>query len=171
MKRFIVTSIIIFTAYLAQTTLMADIRIAGVVPNLLLVVVALVGYINGRTQGMITGLILGLIYDCQYAGVIGLYALFYMCLGYVNGICHKIFFRDDYTLPVIMVTASSLALGFMTYVFEFLLRSRLNFNYYLRNIIVPETVYTVFIAVLLLKPMLMIYGWAKRVKEKEVTNA
>ena len=70
-----------------------------------------------------------------------------------------------------MVTASSLALGFMTYVFEFLLRSRLNFNYYLRNIIVPETVYTVFIAVLLLKPMLMIYGWAKRVKEKEVTNA
>ena len=168
MKKLIVSISLIVISYILQTTLMPAISLANVCPNLILIVTAYIGYINGRTYGMFMGLIVGLLYDCQYASIIGLYALLYMCIGYLSGICHKIYFREDYTLPFFLVAINSFLFGCSVYVSEFLLRSRLNFKYYFVNVILPETIYTILLAIIVYKLVVSPLTWAK--KRKEVQN-
>lgn len=168
MKKIIVSFALIIISYILQTTLMPAISLANVCPNLILIVIAYIGYINGRTYGMFMGLIVGLLYDCQYATIIGLYGLLYMSIGYLSGICHKIYFREDYTLPVFLVSINSLLFGCSIYVCEFLLRSRLEFKYYFINVILPEAIYTVLLSIIVYKLIVSPLTWAK--KRKEVQN-
>ena len=165
MKKIIVSISLIIIAYLLQTTLIPSIALANVCPNLLLVVVAYIGYINGRTYGLFMGLIVGLLYDFQFASIIGLYGLLYMLIGYISGICHKIYFREDYTLPIVLVAINSILYGFSIYISEFLLRSRLNFNFYFMNVILPETIYTILMSIIVYKLVVSPLSWAKKVKE------
>ncbi|MCR5610101.1 MAG: rod shape-determining protein MreD, partial [Lachnospiraceae bacterium] len=59
MKKTLATVIIVLIAYLLQTTLIQGIALGGVMPNLILLVTAYVGYINGRVSGTITGMVFG----------------------------------------------------------------------------------------------------------------
>lgn len=151
MKRFGIMLIIIILCFLLQSTFFKALALAEVVPNLLLIITVAVGYMRGRKEGMIIGLICGLLIDFVYGDVIGVCALIYMVIGYLNGIFNMLFFRDVLTIPILLIGISDLIYNFLYYVFEFLLRSRLNLFFYIRRIMIPELVYTVLVSVLLYK--------------------
>lgn len=153
MKRFIITAIIILLCFLLQTTVLQKLALADVVPDLLLIVTVAAGYMRGRKEAIYTGLLCGLLTDLYFGSVIGLYALLYMFIGYLNGYCNKIYYRDDFTIPIILVGISDFIYNFFYYVFEFLLRGRTNFLFYLGRIILPQIVYTVLVSVILYKAL------------------
>jgi len=111
---------------------------------------------RGRTTGMVLGFFCGLLLDIEYGSLIGLYALLMMIIGYVAGFANRIYSRDDYTLPLLFIAAADFAYQFLYYILEFLIRGRLDFPYYLREIILPEVIYTVAAAVILYKLFNMI---------------
>jgi rod shape-determining protein MreD len=125
-------------------------------PNILLILVVSTAFMRGRMTGLMMGFFSGLIVDLTYGNVIGLYALFYLLIGYLTGYMHKYYDREDYTIPLILVGIGDLIYGFLYYVFEFLLRGRLNFLYYLRRFILPEIIYTIAVSVILYKLLHMI---------------
>jgi len=125
--------------------------LANVMPNLLLILVVSTAYMRGRMTGLLIGLFSGLLVDLTFGSIIGLYGFIYMIIGYFMGFANKIYSDDDYTLPILFVAISDLVYGFLYYVFEFLLRGKLNFPYYLVRIILPEIVYTVVASILLYK--------------------
>jgi rod shape-determining protein MreD len=125
-------------------------------PNILLILVVSAAFMRGRMTGLMMGFFSGLIVDLTYGNVIGLYALFYLLIGYLTGYMHKYYDREDYTIPLILVGIGDLIYGFLYYVFEFLLRGRLNFLYYLRRFILPEIIYTIAVSVILYKLLHMI---------------
>lgn len=168
MKQFIMSVIVIIVCFLLQSTVFQALSIAGVVPNLLLIVTVASGYMHGRTNGIYVGLACGLLVDICYGDVIGLFGLMYMCIGYLNGYAHKVYFRDDYTMPIILVSISNLLYGFFYYVFLFLLRNRLNFFFYLRRIILPELIYTVVVSIVLYKILHIMNVKLERSAYKEV---
>lgn len=168
MKKLIVSFLLVILAYLLQTTLMPGISLANVCPNIVLIIVVYIGYINGRTFGLFMGLISGLLYDFQFGTIIGLYGLIYMFIGYLSGICHKIYFREDYTLPVVLVTINSFLFGFSVYITGFLLRGKLNFDFYFSKVILPEVVYTVLLSIIIYKIIIFPLSWAKKKKEVQV---
>lgn len=151
MKRFGIMLVIIILCFLLQSTFFKALALAEVVPNLLLIITVAVGYMRGRKEGMIIGLICGLLIDFVYGDVIGVCALIYMVIGYLNGIFNMLFYRDVLTIPILLIGVSDLIYNFLYYVFEFLLRSRLNLFFYIRRIMIPELVYTVLVSVLLYK--------------------
>lgn len=151
MKRFITTTLVIIVCFLLQSTVFQSLSIAGVVPNLLLIVTVAAGYMHGRKEGIYVGLACGLLVDICYGDLVGLFGLMYMCIGYLNGYAHKVYFRDDYTIPIILVSISDFLYGFFYYIFLFLLRNRLNLFFYLRRIILPELIYTVVVSIVLYK--------------------
>lgn len=55
MKRKIGELIIILLFYLFQVTLGRVISIAGIMPNLLIIIPVIFGYFNGKNEGMFTG--------------------------------------------------------------------------------------------------------------------
>ena len=69
---------------------------------------------------------------------------------------NRMFFPDDVRLPIILITFSDLVYCFVVYVLTFLLRSRFDFGYYVLHIIIPETVYTIFITILFYRLLLKI---------------
>ncbi len=169
MKRFIVYFLEILICFLIQSAMFHYIALANIVPNLIIILVAATAYMRGKTTGMLLGLFSGLLVDLIYGNyIIGLYALIYMLLGYLIGFTNRYYSNDDYTLPIVIIGVSDLIYGFSYYIFEFLLRGRLNLLYYFRRIILPEIIYTVAVSVLLYKLLHMINNRLMRNLEEEV---
>lgn len=151
MKKVIAGILLTFVCFILQTTIFQHIQLANVAPNFLLVITVAIGYMYGRAKGAVTGFFCGLATDMMFGNVIGVKALIFMIIGYFNGYANKIYYGDDFSVPLILIAISDFIYGFLYYVCMFLLRGRLNFLYYLRRIIVPEIVYTVFIGIILYK--------------------
>ncbi|MCD7709316.1 MAG: rod shape-determining protein MreD [Clostridiales bacterium] len=149
MRRVIVLFLIITACFLLQTTVFQSLAIAGISPNLLIVVVSSFGMMRGRKEGLLVGFFCGLLMDIFFGFYLGVYALLYMYVGFVNGFVQKRFYPDDLKLPMVMIGASDIAQNLVVYVVMFLLRGRFDFLYYLRAIIMPEFVYTMVVTIFL----------------------
>lgn len=167
MKRFISTILVIIICFVLQTTLFQTLALANVVPNLLLIVTVAYGYMGGEKEGLWVGFLCGLLTDLFFGSVIGLYALILMGIGYLNGVLNKIYYTDDLTIPLIIISVSDLLYNFLYYIVEFLLRGRLDFFFYLRRIVLPEVVYTVLISVFLYKILHTLHRYTSVTDKRE----
>ena len=168
MKRFFITAIIIVLCFLMQTTVFQSIALAGKVPNLILIVVVAIAYMRGKKEGMYVGFASGLLIDFVYGDVIGMYAVLLVVIGYVVGICNEIYYRDELSVPIILIAISDFMFNFAYYVFNFLLRGRLDVLYYIRRTILPEVVYTVLVAVVLYQLLHTLNYYLELKEDKEV---
>lgn len=156
MKRNIVMVIVILFSFILQTTVFQTLSFGGISPNLLIIVTASYGFMFGKKYGMTVGFICGLLMDIFYGSVLGFYALIYLYIGAGNGIFNSIFYQNDIKLPLVLISASDFIYSFICYVLLFLLRGRLQFLFYLKGIILPEIVYTIFVTVFLYPCILLI---------------
>lgn len=168
MKRKLIVGLMIITCFILQCTLFQSLSIADISPNLLIVVTSSFGFMRGKKEGLFIGFFSGILIDVFFSEVLGFYGLLYMYIGYMNGFFHKIFYDEDVKLPMILITASNVAYGIIIYLFLFLLRNRLDFLYYLRRVIIPETVYTVIVTIVLYRLILLIN---RRLEEEEKRSA
>ncbi len=168
MIRILVIGIEIILSFLLQSTVFDHIRLAGVVPDILMILVVTTAYTRGTYPGLFTGLFAGLLVDFMYGDVIGICALLYMFIGFLNGYSNKIYDRDDYAIPLILIAVSEFVYSFLYYVLEFLLRGRLNIGYYAYRIMLPKVIYTVLMGVIFYKLFHMIHvGISKLLKREE----
>lgn len=167
MKKVITAVILVIVSFMLQCTVFRGLAIHGIVPNILIILTAATGFMQGERFGVFTGFFCGLLLDIFFFEIIGFYALLYMYIGYMNGLFHNIFYPDDVKLPLIMITISDLIYSLVVYVLMFLLRSRFDFGYYLLNIILPELAYTLFFAVLMYPLLLLLTRLFKRFEKKE----
>ncbi|MSS64375.1 rod shape-determining protein MreD [Velocimicrobium porci] len=167
MKRVITILFTVLICFLLQTTIFQALALADVVPNLLLIVTVAFGYMRGEKEGIFVGLFCGLLIDCVFGDIIGICSLIYMVVGYLNGLCNKLYYSEHITVTVTLVALSDLIYNFFYYIIEFLFRNRLNFFFYLRRIIIPELVYTVLISILLYKLLHTINNLLEQSEQKE----
>ena len=147
--RKVVTCIEILLLFFLQTTIFPKLTFLSVVPNLLLILTVVNGFVNGKKSGLFTGFFCGLLIDIFYSNLFGFYALVYMYIGYLNGLLYNIYYDDDVKVPMVLVAVSDLVYGCLIYGTQFLLRGRIHFFYYLQHIIIPEVVLTTLITLLL----------------------
>ena len=156
MKRNITLFLIMLISFVLQTTLFQVLSFGGIAPNLLIIITASYGFMYGKKYGMVVGFICGLLMDIFYGDVIGFYALIYLYVGAANGFFHSVFYQDDVKLPLALITASDLVYCFVCYVLLFMLRGRFDFWFYMKTIIIPEIVYTIFVTIFLYPCVLML---------------
>ncbi len=156
MRRALVNLALILAAFTIQNCVFPLIPVLVSTPNLLLILTFSFGFMDGRRMGMLYGVLAGLMLDLFYSGPFGFYTLFYVYVGYVNGICTKYFYEDYVTVPLILSVANELAYNLYVYVFRFLIRGRLDFLYYFRELMVPETIFTVVTTLFLYRLLLLI---------------
>ena len=149
MRRKIVVMVIVIICFVLQCTLFKALSIASISPHLLIIVTSSFGFMRGKKDGLLIGFFCGLLTDIFYGGTLGFYAMIYMYLGYINCFFRKIFFPEDIKLPMILITASDFVCNLLVYVFQFLLRRKFEFHYYMIHIIIPELVYTIMVTVFL----------------------
>lgn len=149
MLRKIVLFFVISICFVLQTTTFQTISFANISPNLLIIVVSAFGFMRGKREGMYVGFFCGLVIDIFCGHYLGVYALLYMYIGYLNGFFQKRFYPDDIKLPLLLIATSDLFANLFIYFFMFLFRSRFDFNYYFQSIIIPELVYTMVVTIFL----------------------
>ena len=82
--RKVVTCIEILLLFFLQTTIFPKLTFLSVVPNLLLILTVVNGFVNGKKSGLFTGFFCGLLIDIFYSNLFGFYALVYMYIGYLS---------------------------------------------------------------------------------------
>ena len=156
MKRKIVTIAIILVCFLLESTVFQGLSLGTITPNLLIVVTSSFGFMRGKKEGMMVGFISGLLVDIMFNDLIGFYALIYMVIGYANGFFRKIFYDDDIKLPLILIAASDFLYGNIVCIFMFIMRSKFHYLFYLKNVIIPELIYTILVTIVLYQIILFI---------------
>ena len=143
MRRILINVLLLILAFTVQNCVFPLIPFLSATPNLLLILTFSFGFIYGKEQGMYYGLLAGLLMDLFVSGPFGFYTLFYINMGYLNGICTKYYYEDYINLPLVLSLINELVYNLYIYVFRFLIRNRLDILYYIREIVVPEIIFTV----------------------------
>ncbi|MCI9568641.1 MAG: rod shape-determining protein MreD [Lachnospiraceae bacterium] len=169
-KQICINLFLIVLAFTVQTCVFPLIPVLSAGPNLMLILVFSFGFIRGSRSGIGYGLVGGLLTDLSSGGALGFHTLIFMWIGYVNGIATKYYYEDYITLPLVLCVLNELAYNLYLYVFGFLVRGRLNFGYYLVNIILPETIFTVVTTLLLYRLFLFISRKLEEIEKRRDTT-
>lgn len=170
MTRKLTLFVIIALCFVLQTTVFQCLSFANIVPNLMIIIVSSFGFMRGRREGMWIGFFCGLLIDIFCGFYLGVYALLYMYIGFVNGLFQKRFYPDDIKLPMLLIGTSDIVCNIFIYIFMFLLRSRFQFLYYFKTIIIPEFVYTMVVTILFYYVLLKINQGLESVEKRRATK-
>jgi rod shape-determining protein MreD len=109
-------SAVLLVGILVQTTLMADVRVRGVAPDLMLLIAICAGLAGGAELGAVVGFAAGLLTDLFLQTTpLGLAALTYCLIGFTVGAVRRGVLREGRLLPP-LVTAVASAAGVVLFV-------------------------------------------------------
>ena len=163
--RILITALIIFLNFILQTTLFPLLAIRGIFPNTALIIVTSYALLRGSKEGAIIGGCCGLLMDIFFSRMIGFYTLLYLAIGLLFGRSQKTFYRENYILPVIFCTISTVLYQAVLYITGFMFRGECNILYFLFSILVPELVYTAIVTIIVYRILFGINEWLE-LKEK-----
>lgn len=119
MKKIIIyiSLIVAFIAiYLLQATFFTNFTIAGVMPNLFVILILFIGLYMGRSNGIIYGIIFGILIDIWIGKKLGITSICLAIIGFLGGIFDKNFSKDSRITVLLMG-------GIVTIIYEILLYS------------------------------------------------
>lgn len=106
--RVFVFAIMILVAIALQSSLLSQLTVLGVVPQLVFVVIVVLAYLDGESVGVVTGFFGGLLIDLLLPqALVGLTALVYTAMGYAVGRARQLSPGDSVWAPVLAVVAAS----------------------------------------------------------------
>ena len=158
MRRLVFYIAMIFIIYFFQTGVFTHLALGGIVPNLFIICTVTIGMIRGKKEGCLIGFFCGILMDALFGVYFGMYALVLSVIGYLAVYVQLIFFEEDMTLPIVIIGIADLLYGIAIYLLCFLTRGRMDFIFYFGRIILPETIYTLILAVFIYS----IIGWINK---------
>lgn len=153
--KYLILTIILILTICIQSIISNFLQYVSIVPNLLLIIVVVLGFINKNRTALIIGLIAGLLLDISSGSYLGLFTLTYMYIGYISSRFNRIFVKDNLTIMIILVSVSDTFYHMIVYTFSFLVRQRFDIPSYLVFIILPEILITIIFSVILYKPLII----------------
>ncbi len=140
--RIAVVGSLLVIIHILESTLFQYIRIGGIGPNFMIMLIVSFALLRGSKEGMAIGGVAGLLYDISFGLHIGPTLLSYMFIGFVCGKFNKNFYRENFIIPFICTLVSSLFYS-MINILSFVLRGQLHFGYFIKAIVIPELIYTI----------------------------
>ena len=96
-----------------QSTLLRFVEIAGVAPDLVLIVLIFVANRNGSMTGQITGFVAGVVLDLVGLSPLGFHAVIYTLIGALFGVTRGKMFVDPIFTPVILALVAMVMKGLL----------------------------------------------------------
>lgn len=139
---------ILIVGFILQAGVAPYISIMGASPNFFLIIVTIAALTNGSDKGVVVGFVAGLILDLLGTGPIGPWAMVLSVTGYVTGLVDQHLFAEGWLLPVTVLSFASFIGELLYLAVVVLLGSDLPFFSSIFSLVLPTTLYTIFIAVL-----------------------
>lgn len=109
MKRILKIFILVWLAVFLQSALTNMITIWGLVPDFIIIVIALVALKNGASSGIWVGLMAGFLSDCYHPSTMGLFSASGVTVGYLAGQAREKIYREQLPSQIALISVLSLA--------------------------------------------------------------
>lgn len=123
MKKFIsIIGIIItfFIIYFLQVNFFNWFNIAGIKPNLFVMLILFIGLFAGKKYGIVFGFLLGIYLDLLVAKTVGFSGILYAIVGFLAGYFEKTFSKDSKITIILMVIGSTVFYEVLFYLYNIL---------------------------------------------------
>ena len=110
----------IFIIYFLQSNFFTWFNIAGIMPNLFVVIVLFIGLFASKTMGTIYGIVIGLVLDLLFGRSVGIQAVSLGLIGFLAGIFDKNFSKDSRMTIMLMVLSSTVIVEVLNYLFKYM---------------------------------------------------
>lgn len=140
--RSIIFLLIVIVAILLQATVFNFLQVAGVKPDLVLMLVVFNGFLRGSREGAFLGFLAGLILDIFTGGYIGMNALSLMLVGYLVGLAEARFYKESVIIISLVTFMVGMINQLVLYVLLFYLNIGVSPIYALPQVVLPSAIYT-----------------------------
>ena len=126
MKKTIINIVLVLTAfiiYYLQSNFFSWFNIAGVMPNLFVILVLFIGLFSSATMGTIYGISIGIVLDFLLGSKIGIYAVALGLIGFLAGVFDKNFSKDSRMTIMFMVLGSTIIFEVLNYLLNYIFLS------------------------------------------------
>jgi rod shape-determining protein MreD len=144
--QFIVYLLLLGVILILQTTVLEIITIAGIKPDLVMLLVVLSGFLLGTKEGAFLGFVGGIVEDLFSGSYFGLNALSKMAAGYLAGIAGERLYRENIPVATIVTFLTSLAGLTVNYLLLLYLDIHVSPLYALFRVAIPDAAYTAVLA-------------------------
>lgn len=109
--------------YYMQSNFFVWFNIAGVMPNLFVILVLFIGLFASRTMGTVYGIAIGLLLDLVFGSKIGVCAGTLGIVGFLAGVFDKNFSKDSRMTIMFMVMGSTIIFETANYILNYIISS------------------------------------------------
>lgn len=134
--------LLITIALLLQSTLFTFLQVAGVKPDLVLMLVVFNGFLHGSREGAFLGFLAGLAQDIFTGNYIGLNALTKMMAGYLVGLAEARFYKESVIIVTLVTFMVGIANQLAYYMLLFYLDIEVAPSFALAQVVLPSAIYT-----------------------------
>ena len=106
-----------FIIYFAQINFFSWFNIAGIKPNLFVVLILFIGLFMNKKLAAVCGFILGLYLDILTSKQVGISAILFATIGYIAGFLDKTFSKESKITIILMVLGSTFAYEAILFVY------------------------------------------------------
>jgi len=152
MRKFGITICLIITflfIYFFQANVFNHLTIAGVKPNLFVVLILFIGLFANAPFSIALGMIFGIIIDLIYGRTIGITAVMLCLIGYLSSYFDKNFSKENKVTIILMIIGATIVFEFGHYLLSSII---IGFNreyVYFIKILVIEIVYNILLTIIL----------------------
>lgn len=104
--------------YLLQSLFFVNFTIAGVQPNIIVILVLFIGLFMGRSRGIIYGVIYGILMDLWIGKNIGITSICLAIVGVIGGAFDKNFSKDSRIVILLIGAFCTLIYEVLLYIFQ-----------------------------------------------------
>ncbi len=123
MKKTIINVSLILTTfliYILQANFFSWFNIAGIMPNLFVILILFIGLFANRTMGGMYGLVVGLFLDFIIGSKIGIYSVGLGLIGFLSAIFDKNFSKDSRMTIMLMVVVATAIFEVLSYLLNYI---------------------------------------------------
>ena len=135
-------ALILFAGFIFQSAIVPFISIGKAKPDIILIVIATFGFINGPVPGAINGFIGGLLQDLVAAGSLGLQAVSKVAIGFISGRVERTFLGSSALIPMVVIAGISIVSQTIYVGLTFLAGERIEILAALKTVVIPSAAYT-----------------------------
>lgn len=155
-----------FIIYFLQLNFFSWFRIAGIMPNLFVILVLYIGLFTNRTLGLTYGVVLGILLDLFIGRKIGITAIMLGAVGLMAALFDKNFSKDSRMTMMIMVAVSTIVYEIGMYILNYIFFTiNIEIGYFI-EILIVEIIYNIIITIIIY-PLLQKTGYYIENKYKD----
>lgn len=144
--------------YLLQSIFFSGFTIAGVMPNIFIILMLYIGLYMGRTMGFIYGIIFGIFIDIWIGKNIGFTSIVLALIGTISGMLDKTFSKDSRIIVLLMGGICTILYEVVLYLLQIVLKDINVEILQFIKILSIEVLYNMLI-IIILYPLMKITGY------------